>query len=268
MEILYDRGLLRQQILQAIRDNASNGYSLMMLYDRIKHHYAGRESHELRNCTFEEVFRLLSEGIIRPNYIIDGTQAKLFWDHFNLTEYGKSIIRHGAEHPFFEEDYLSRLRSMIPEGMELSSVVEFYVKESVKLFRYEFYSSTVVMLGVGSEQVVDQLGYAVLDTLKEATKGKFRIVMGHRSISDKIKIIRSTFESSCSDADLKDFFDHAFTGFVTLLRKSRNEYGHPSITSATRDEALEYLYTFPQYIKRMYQVIEYYNNKRIEESEL
>lgn len=266
MEDKYDTELLRKQILEAMQGDSYWGYRLHELRDRVYSNYPSEDhSKKLMHLIFEESFRMVSEGLIRPNLHFPGDgSVKPQWEAFQLTSYGRMVVEGKSEHPAFVDDYIKRLRTMTPDEIMLDEVVEFYARESAQLFRHEFYASSVVMLGVASEQIVDMVGSAILETLKEPTKGKFRKVMNHRSVSDKIDTIRSTFESSCTDQELRDFFDHSFTGFVTLLRKSRNEYGHPSGTSTTRDEALEYLYTYPQYIKRMYQVIHYYSNRRME----
>ncbi len=262
MESNYDRELLRMQILESMQSKAAYGHMLHNIRDHVIPKYPiEKRGEKLRDRIFEEVFSLLSDGLIQPYLHISQGSVVPKWESFQLTTYGKYIIEKKAEHPYFEREYLKRLSSMVPESMELDEVVMFYAKESVQLFRQDFHTSSVVMLGVASEQVVELIGRAILNTLSDKTKGDFRKVLEHRNVKDKIDRVFELFQSTCDDSAIKDFFDHTFRGFVTLLRKSRNDYGHPSGTSATRDEALEYLNTFPQYIRRMYQVIQYYSQK-------
>jgi hypothetical protein len=266
MKTEVDRELLRMQILEELSFGKGQ---LIDVVKRVTDKYQKTRNVNIERVIKEEFFALLFRGCFLPvqdHFYNDWGEIK--WKGFPLTEYGESVLDRRSEHPYFVDNYLSRLKGMVPEGLELDEVAEFYVTESAQLFHHDFYSASVVMLGIASEQIVLLIGDAIQTTLKNKTKDDFKKVMERNDVKVKINEICSKFESSCTDANLKDFFDQSFRGFVTLLRRSRNEYGHPSGTSATRDEALEYLYAFPQYIRRMYQVIEYYNKKqKVEEAE-
>ena len=255
----YDRDEVRKHILNALANPQSDhGLHISHIYQVILPHYRGKESLILRKTIVEEVLKMQYEGLLTPAFWMNGGDIVMRTEFFSLSQYGESVHERMDVHPVFVEEYLRRLESVLPDGYSLDEVVRFYVRESVHLFKQDFHTASVVMLGIASEQVVELLGKSISDTLKDNSKGEFNKILDHNKVSDKINAIVEKVNGTGSKS-VKDFFDHAFRGFVTLLRKSRNEYGHPTKCSATRVEALGYLFSFPEYLRRMYQVIEYYN---------
>lgn len=255
----YDRELIRLQLLEIV-DHASTSYGvhLHQIHTMIYEKYKGSESPELREIVFEELFVMVSEGMIRPETRANNREGTIRWQYFEPTNYGREVLRYKGAHPYFVKAYLNRIVESTPAGGKVDIVVEFYVRESAELARIGKYTSSVVMLGVASERIVDLLCDAVLGVLQQKAKSDFAKVMDNQSIKKKVDKVADIVQSTCTDKILLDGFDHIFKGFVTLLRKARNDYGHPNVIQATKGEATAYLATFPEYLKRLNKIIKYY----------
>jgi hypothetical protein len=258
----YDRDCLRLQILEQINRcfNKDNGTYLNELDHCIYALYKGKESNGLRHAYLEALFSMIAEGLVMPHVRVNSEIGEIRWQSFGLTEYGRKILEAKGDHPYFVSEYLSRITQILPMGSVLDSVIEFYVKESVELNRIGRYTPSVVMLGVASERAVDLLCEAVLESLAHDSREKFRKVVDGRNMKVKVDELCKKIDAVTLPSNLKDGIDHILRGFVTILRKHRNDFGHPSAVVATKDDALSYLLCFPQYLKRIYMLIEYYQN--------
>ena len=200
------------------------------------------------------MWELLIQGIIAPG--LDNSNLNLPFIH--VTEYGVKCIEANTILPHDPDGYLERLEQLV--GQPLDDTVLRYTREGLLTFLGGHYFSATVMLGVASEQCIDLLieAYtnAIADTRQKATFVK-KVEQG-RSVKNRFDKLRNELLTLKLPPTLMDALDIQLSGIFTLIRYSRNDAGHPTGRAVDRDMAHGNLLLFPQYCKRVYDLIEYF----------
>jgi hypothetical protein len=141
-----------------------------------------------------------------------------------------------------------------------------YVQESLSTFLGGHYLASTVMLGVASEQCVDLLSEAyskaiVNPSLKTAFEKKLK--QAGRSVKTRFDNLRDELLKLDLPGELKDALDIQLSGIFTLIRFSRNDAGHPTGRKVDRDLAHGNLLLFPQYCRRVYELIGYFKTNPV-----
>lgn len=121
------------------------------------------------------------------------------------------------------------------------------------------------MLGVASEATFDLLYNWMLEKdnvtnpelkkrlekfqNKNDLEGKFDLV--YREL-DKIK---TNF-----DLEIREIMQTNLNGIFTLIRMQRNDSGHPTGKTVSKDQMLVYLQMFPSYSETVYRILNYLKN--------
>ncbi len=170
-----------------------------------------------------------------------------------IRSHGNTILPHDPD------GYLERLKRLI--GHPLDDIALSYVREGLLTFLGGHYFSATVMLGVASEQCIDLLieAYtnAIADTNRKTAFVK-KIEQAGRSVKDRFDKLRNELLALKLPPTLMDALDIQLSGIFTLIRYSRNDAGHPTGQVVDRDMAHGNLLLFPQYCKRVYDLIEYF----------
>jgi len=142
----------------------------------------------------------------------------------------------------------------------LDQIVEAYVTESLQTFLLGCHLASAVMLGVASERCIDLLTESYLGAIADAEHQRSfqrRLKRAGRSIKRRFDALRSELIGPSLPTDLRDALDIQLSGVFTLIRYTRNEAGHPTTQEVDRLEAHGNLLLFPQYCKRVYDLIEH-----------
>lgn len=223
---------------------------------------------------FESFYFLLNNNIIGPGTY--GTSSYL--PNFHLSEYGRQCAKEGKKDilPYDVDGYLNRLKS-IPN---LNEWIEFYVKEALKCYNASAYNSSVIMLGLASECLVEQLIEKFLKLLDRqgnsystnsninmsgftSLKDYFEDQLSHsRTISKKFKKFESVFNNINNlQNDIKESFDPTVRRtFIDFLRLTRNEVAHPNDIIKDDTETLLLFVAFIKYCENMMKLINTMNN--------
>jgi hypothetical protein len=198
----------------------------------------------------EVVWELAFQGIIVPG-IDNGQQASLPW--FKITEWGKQCLEKGEYLPFDAGMFMERIRKEIPT---LDVVIALYLVESLKCFRNGTFVASAVMVGVAAEQMMLVLRKAVSDALDSPEKKKRfdddaqgQIKRIYDAVWKKLDPIREQMPEK-----LRESVGVELAGVFELVRKTRNEAGHPTGRIIDREEAEALLLLFPTYSKTVYAV--------------
>jgi hypothetical protein len=207
----------------------------------------------------EVVWELAFQGIIVPG-IDNGQQASLPW--FKITEWGKRCLENGEYLPFDAGMFIERIRKEIPT---LDVIIALYLVESLKCFRNGTFVASAVMVGVAAEQMMLILRKAVHDALSSPEKKK-------RFDADSQGQIKRVYDAVWKKLDpvreqmperLRESVGVELAGVFELVRKTRNEAGHPTGRSIEREEAEALLLLFPTYAKMFYAVIGWLTNQQL-----
>ncbi len=103
---------------------------------------------------------------------------------------------------------------------------------------------------------------AIADANKKSTFVK-KVDQTGRSVKVRFDALRNDLLVLNLPTELKDALDIQISGIFTLIRYSRNDAGHPTGQAVDRDMAHGNLLLFPQYCKRVYELIGYFNKNTV-----
>jgi hypothetical protein len=152
--------------------------------------------------------------------------------------------------------YDTGLRVKVPNVYE---GVILYLTEALQCFRAGTYLGSAVMLGVASETVLLALRAAVENafTSQQDRKRFAAKTVGKtaKTISDEIyKRLDPNMEQITAALGREDITAE-LSGIFQLIRKTRNEAGHPTGRKIEREEAFALIQLFPSYCGIAYEVI-------------
>ena len=138
-----------------------------------------------------------------------------------------------------------------------------YLVEAVHCLRGSTYRAAAVMLGAASEQavllLVNKFESAITDSTKKQKFAKDKGNSAYRNfiaLQERLELMHGTRKFPL---DLSESISGDLRGIFDLLRRARNEAGHPAITgSVDADSLFLNLRVFPQYVERLYRFIEYF----------
>lgn len=168
--------------------------------------------------------------------------------HYHITPTGQRSIIRLSRDPANPDGYKTYLRSTVI----LDPIATSYVDEALGCFSSGHFKASAVMIGCAVEHVVLELR----DTLVTRLNQLGRPVNSNLS-SDKVKTVRDAITLQIDHLparnlphDLKAAFDTHWRVQTEMIRKSRNDAGHPQALSAlTEPDVHGVLLGFPALAK-------------------
>lgn len=205
------------------------------------------------------VWDLIIEGVIRPG-LGDTRNNGLPWYH--ISEYGKSVVQNQPAQPYDPEGYLADVQA-IPN---IDPIILAYLEESLKAFRIHCLLSSVITLGCASEKAVLLLIDACINALSDPNL-KAQLTKVNQGISikqkqDELKKILDTkilIRGTPVPNDIRENLDNYLTGVFGIIRRHRNDAGHPSGNVIRRADLNALLTIFPEYLKKVYSLMDWFN---------
>ena len=194
------------------------------------------------------LWSLLGRGLV---YIDISQPAPENWK-WRLTGTGVSAAKDEQFNPDDPVRYLLRLQSNVPT---ISDLVVMYASESVHCYTHEFYLASAVMLGVASEAAFLEMANASVNWFQSAGEKLGKVLNNPRkSYSEKFKEFRKRIEPRKGDLppELADGMSLTLNSVLDLLRISRNDAGHPTGKSVSRDDQYIALQMFGRYLQKLY----------------
>ncbi len=175
------------------------------------------------------IWELIIQGIIIPGVGLGGMTGQADLPFFQITEWGQRCLKAGEFLPYDTGRFIDRLKARIPA---VNQVVVLYLTEALQCFRAATYLASAVMVGVASERVLLDLHVAVesaLDTQQK--KEKFTAETASKSakrIYDEIQKRLDPIMEQITSALGKEDISAELSGIFSLIRKTRNDAGHPT----------------------------------------
>lgn len=172
--------------------------------------------------------------------------------------WGRKCLESGEFLPHDAGQYLARLKALIP-GVD--GGILFYLQESLIAFRSGAYVASAVMTGVATERTLLQLRDGIEAALQtQDSKDKF-------AAKTRNKVIKQVFDEIWKRLDPvhdqlaldlnKEDIRAELSGTFDLIRKTRNDGGHPTGKAISREEAHNLLLLFPQNCQAVYETIKW-----------
>lgn len=201
----------------------------------------------------ELIWELIIQGIITPGS--DWSNMNL--PFFRITEYGARCLQ---ENTILPHDYGTYIQAIKAVGATTDAIFLLYLGESVEAFNKALYISSVVNLGVASERLIILLIDALHDALaSQANKTRFdqAIKAGHH-ISKQFDEVYSRLAGHKAQLP-KNIADdlEMLKILVDIIRKERNDGGHPTGRQFSREETLALLLAFQPHYKFVIKVLEW-----------
>ena len=252
-----DKADLRPLVLEALRQSPQTQFG--NVEHQVRSLAADYQYHDLLKLR-EIIWELLVQGVLAPGM----NSANPDFPFIHVTEYGERCLDANAILPHDPDGYLKQLQQQV--GKPLDNIVLTYVEESLLTFLAGRYLAATVMLGVASERCVDLLIKAYLNAIANASqKAAFerKVKRAGRSVKRRFDALRDELLALTLPAELADALDIQLSGIFTLIRYSRNDAGHPTGQTVDRDVAHGNLLLFPQYCKRVYGLIDYFQTNPV-----
>jgi hypothetical protein len=123
------------------------------------------------------------------------------------------------------------------------------------------------MVGVASERCLDLLTEAYTNAIADPTEqGRFKTKISKaRSVNSRIELLRDSLlpKRNKLPEDLRDSLDIQVFDIATVIRRSRNEAGHPVTSTVDRDLAHDILLLFPHFVRRVYELMDFFASDRV-----
>jgi len=196
----------------------------------------------------QTLWSLLGRGLV---YIDISQSAPENWE-WRLTNAGTSAAKDEQFNPDDPERYLLRLQSNVPA---ISELVLMYASESVRCYTHESYLASAVMLGVASEAAFLEMAQASVIWLQGAGEKLGKVLNNPREVYvKKFEEFRKRVEPRKGDLppELADGMSLTFDSVLDLLRISRNEAGHPTGKSVSREDQYISLQMFGRYLQKLH----------------
>lgn len=240
--------LVRQIVLYRLKHD-SQWHQLDYAWDKSTSNFVEFDPPRLRSrfvvLANEVMWQLLIQGVITVGRDVSN-QALPF---FRITDYGQKVLEAERFIPHDATGYLEDLRALT--GVIATDVTVAYVEEALNCFNSGCHIASVLLLGVAAESVFDHMCDIVLASLKDSSEAKnldpqLPVKPRHRWIVQKYH----NLSKAVRQQQLPESLDMTLTSLYDLIRRQRNELGHPQDKPPrlTREEAFIFFRLFPGFV--------------------
>jgi hypothetical protein len=180
------------------------------------------------------LWQLVTLGVILPGKGGGGWVEHFGLPYFRITDYGHEVIDAGRTSPHDPSGYLSELRK---SAKTLATPIMLgYLEEALQCFTRGCNTASVLLLGVSAEAAFLELCSTVALSLQDPNeRGRFENMDGvkrkHRWMVQRYEQLPAGDKRN----RLPDGLDITLTGIYDLIRRQRNELGHPQLSSPNVD---------------------------------
>ena len=202
--------------------------------------------------TFREIFwDLFREGIITLG--TSKGQPEFPW--FTVTKRGWAIAEH--QRPYWFHDVITYESAVLQEIPDIDLATLAYLRESMQAYLSGCVLSATVMLGVATESSFERL----LETIKENEdeRSRFKKCLSERGIYRRLNAFGKAIQDhSKLPRNLAEGLDIQITSTVNLIRQFRNDSGHPTGKTISRQQCYTLLHLFIPCCKKIYELIDHF----------
>lgn len=258
---------LEEFILSDIRENLNLqiGVGQQGMAVRVRSRYTGSPKPTATEVT-EAVWSLIARGLAYIDFSnadespMNTNDSRKWWVY--PTARAKQYARDELPSPDVPDKYLKCLFDGIPQG---SNLVELYIREALQTYANQNYIASAVMLGVASEAAFLEMAEVFCDYLPNTEGEKLRrfLESPKSKYSAMLDEFRKRFDVRKGDfpPELADNIDLQLNSVLDLIRRYRNDSGHPSGFQINRAECHQSLVCFVQAAKRLYQLKDFFDEQ-------
>lgn len=173
------------------------------------------------------------------------------WPWLSLTEYGEDVARAAQPVPHDAAGFITNVEFARP----LSDVERRYVVQAVEAYNRNLPDAAAIMIGAASESLLEELVEAIGKQDPAEPAAANTALAGPGAALMKFAHSYVTGKKANLARPLREQLDTTFLGVANLIRIARNDAGHPSLASVSRDQALVNLQLYPIYRSWILEVI-------------
>lgn len=221
-----DYGLLRQAILQRIREQKLTGGQISSFQDVAELDPPRTNDHsEFGRVLVDAFWELATTGVVAPGN--GWAQPNFPW--FRLTPYGRKVLETTEYEPHDRTGYIATLKTRVPTP---DATVIAYLDESLETFARGNTVASMVMLGVAAERVFNLLAISLAGALaNQAESTKLTGLLGRFAMKPKVDWVhdklRAVQESKSRPPGFPENAALMVTAIYDMIRSQRNDLGHP-----------------------------------------
>ena len=189
------------------------------------------------------IWQFVGLGVLIPRMITDERNQ-----FFDLSKYGKQVLEEGDETPYDPLGFMKRLASDAPR---LEPATFGYVQEAVDCFLGRHLRAAAVMVGLASENEILTLIELFRNGLAANLQSGFdQAINARRTLKTKFDYLYTRLNQDKNNfpAEVREL-DAWLTGTFQVIRLYRNDAGHPTGTSPTRETVYSTLNLFLVYAR-------------------
>jgi len=215
--------------------------------------------HPLSEKIVAVVWELIIEGVYTPGSSVQHPNLPAV----RVTEYGQKCFDAGELTAHDPDDFLQRLKTACPS---IDDITLLYTGGALDAFRVGRHLASTVMIGVAAENMLLRLVgavYAALNTpqrqskFERDTKGK-KAKTQHDEVSARLRSPATPLPT-----EIESVLTQHIDGIYDLIRRTRNEAGHPTGKRMERYEAHALLLLFPTYCKTVHDLMGWLSANKI-----
>lgn len=193
----------------------------------------------------EIMWQLIIQGVITPGK--DSSNPNL--PFFRITDYGKKVLEAERFIPHDPTGYIDDLKSSATTIVGKVSIS--YIEEALNCFNAGCHVASVLLLGIAAESVFLKFCDEILSSIVEPDRTDFEnkqwVKSKHRWVVDKYQSLAGSIRRE----SLPESLDVTLTSLYDLIRRQRNELGHPQDTppEIDREQAFVFFRLFPGFVK-------------------
>jgi hypothetical protein len=174
-----------------------------------------------------------------------------------VTDYGQKVLETSRFIPHDPTGYIDELRAI--SGVVSTDVTITYVEEALRCFTSGCHMASVLLLGVASESVFNEMCDIIRVSLKNVSEQKkldssLPVKPRHRWIVQKHQGLPKDVRRQ-----LPESLDVTLISLYDLIRRQRNELGHPQEKppELDREQAFVFFQLFPSFVSDVQALAEY-----------
>jgi len=238
---------VRHVVLRRLKDDA-DWHQFDRTWDERNQAFVRFEEPRLRprfiTLSNEIMWQLIIQGVITVG--MNSDNPNLPW--FRITDYGQKVLDAERLIPHDPTGYLDELRG-VAGPLDISVMVS-YVEEALACFVSGCNVAATLLLGVAAESVFNELCSAIQPTMADPNERSNldltrQVRPRHRWLVTKYQNL-----SAAQRRQLPESLDVTLTSLYDLIRRQRNELGHPQATppQVTREVAFVHFQMLPTYL--------------------
>jgi hypothetical protein len=180
-----------------------------------------------------------------------------------VTDIGQRLLDGRTPQPYDVDNFLREFASTNPTAHPI--ILE-YVDEAVRTFIHGCYKSSSVMIGCASEKAVLELYGKFEISLTDPCKATMFKKFAKRALHTKFRLLKGSLDRMVSagkfgSSTLEDIITVDFPGIYDLIRRNRNQAGHPELfAGADADTIFLNLRCLSEYTRKLYLLIDHFNS--------